>query len=180
MQSWAPRNTPTKRLFGTFARVFLHLNRRNISFVLDLNYICTHLSWVQMQHYPICPRDKCHICPSTKHRQIWQMSCFIYIWPTFVFCWSRFFTQCIFHECYHPNSSSILSMDTDEKRDDDDDETEEVEATCTLLPMLYSSSTYCREREKQEFAVHQWTWVQLTHIITRKLHFPAINLISPS
>ena len=47
-------------------------------------------------------------------------------------------------------------MDTDEKRDDDDDdETEEVEATYTLLPMLYSSSTYCREREKQEFAVHQ-------------------------
>lgn len=93
MQSWARWNTPTKILFGTFVRqnnvifasVCLHLNRTNITSVLDLNYICLHLSWVQMHHYPIGTTDKRHICPSTKHRKIWQKMCsLIYIWPTFV------------------------------------------------------------------------------------------------
>ena len=70
---------------SSFEHVCLRLNRTNITFVLDLNYICPHLSWVQMHHYPVCRRDKCHICPPTKHRQMWQMSYLIYIWATFVF-----------------------------------------------------------------------------------------------
>ena len=42
---------------------------------------------------------------------------------------------------------------------DDDDLPEVAEATWTLLHMLSSSSTYCRERENPSFGVQQWTWV---------------------
>ena len=46
------------------------------------------------------------------------------------------------------------TLSTDNERDDDD-EPEVVEATCRLLRMLDSSSTCCRERENELFAVQQ-------------------------
>lgn len=36
---------------------YWHVFRTYIAFVLYLNYICPHLSWVQIHHYPIYPRD---------------------------------------------------------------------------------------------------------------------------
>ena len=51
-----------------------------------------------------------------------------------------------------------LSIDDDW---DEDDLPEVAEATWTLLHMLGSSSTRCRERENPLFGVQQWTWVNL-------------------
>ena len=61
-----------------------------------------------------------------------------------------------------------LSIDDDW---DEDDLPEVAEATWTLLHMLGSSSTRCRERENPLFGVQQWTWVNLLVFLPPKSTF---------
>ena len=70
-----------------------------------------------------------------------------------------------FRSFFEHKIAELLSKNRSKNRDlsecDDDNLPEVDEATWTLLHILGSSSTYCRERENPQLGIQQWTWVNL-------------------
>jgi len=83
---------------NTFVCSLAHLSVFVSKQMLYLSYIYTAFVHIclrsQMHHYPICLKDKCHICISHKCEQIWQISYLDHICLTFISFQICFFIQC--------------------------------------------------------------------------------------